>query len=105
VEDQQRIGLFIKQALIERSYVATWVRTCREASDALCESNPDAIILDLGLPDGDGLKLLQQWRRSGFGLGLAICRSIVNLHGGKMWAEAAPDSTGLRVVFTVPTTT
>jgi DNA-binding response OmpR family regulator len=66
VEDQHRIGLFIKQALQERSYVATWVRTCREASDALCESNPDAIILDLGLPDGDGLKLLQQWRKSGF---------------------------------------
>jgi len=26
----------------------------------------DAIVLDLGLPDGDGLELLRQWRRSGF---------------------------------------
>ena len=39
----------------------------------------------------------------GSGLGLAICRSIINLHGGNMWAEAAPESTGLRVVFTIPT--
>ena len=66
VEDQHRIGQFLKQALVERSYRVTWARTCLEASDALCESNPDAIILDIGLPDGDGLKLLQQWRRAGF---------------------------------------
>ena len=66
VEDQNRIGLFLKQALVERSYSVTWVRSCRDASDALCESNPDSVILDLGLPDGDGLKLLQQWRRAGF---------------------------------------
>ncbi len=52
--------------MLERAYAVTWVRSCREASDALCESNHDAIILDLGLPDGDGLKLLQQWRKSGF---------------------------------------
>jgi len=44
----------------------TWARSCGEASDALCESSHDAIILDLGLPDGDGLKLLQQWRKCGF---------------------------------------
>jgi len=44
----------------------TWARSCSEASDALCESSHDAIILDLGLPDGDGMKLLQQWRKSGF---------------------------------------
>jgi DNA-binding response OmpR family regulator len=60
VEDQHRIGTFLKQALLERAYAVTWVRTCQEASDALCESSHDAIILDLGLPDGDGLKLLQQ---------------------------------------------
>jgi DNA-binding response OmpR family regulator len=52
--------------LLERAYAVTWVRSCHEARDALCDSNHDAIILDLGLPDGDGLGLLQQWRKSGF---------------------------------------
>ncbi|HWJ36874.1 MAG TPA: response regulator transcription factor [Steroidobacteraceae bacterium] len=66
VEDQHRIGTFLKQALLERAYAVSWVRTCQEARDALCESHHDAIILDLGLPDGDGIELLRQWRKSGF---------------------------------------
>ncbi len=40
---------------------------------------------------------------NGSGLGLAICRSIVSLHGGQIWADASPESTGLRVIFTIPT--
>jgi len=39
---------------------------------------------------------------AGSGLGLAICRSIIALHGGRIWAEGAPESTGLCVVFTIP---
>jgi len=41
-------------------------------------------------------------KETGSGLGLAICRSIISLHGGHIWADAAPDSTGLRVIFTIP---
>ncbi len=66
VEDQRRLGQFLKKGLAEQTYTATWVRTCHEARDALCETNYDLIILDLGLPDGDGLTLLQEWRRGGF---------------------------------------
>ena len=66
VEDERRLGQFIKKGLTERSYTATWVPNCKEARDALCETGYDAIILDLGLPDGDGLDLLREWRRSGF---------------------------------------
>ena len=66
VEDQRRLGQFLKKGLSEQTYTVTWVQTCREARDALCETAYDVIILDLGLPDGDGLTLLQEWRRSGF---------------------------------------
>ncbi len=66
VEDQRRLGLFLKKSLSERSYTATWVQTCREARDALCETGYDVIVLDLSLPDGDGLELLREWRKSGF---------------------------------------
>ncbi|MGF6851475.1 response regulator [Paraburkholderia sp. CI3] len=66
VEDQRKLGQFLKQALTERSYTATWVATCAEARHALCETSYDVIVLDLGLPDGDGLDLLREWRSSGF---------------------------------------
>ena len=66
VEDERRLGQFIKKGLTERSYTVTWVPNCREARDALCETSYDVIILDLGLPDGDGLDLLREWRASGF---------------------------------------
>lgn len=66
VEDQRRLGQFLKKSLMEYSYTVTCVQTCREARDALCETCYDVILLDLTLPDGDGLALLQEWRRSGF---------------------------------------
>jgi DNA-binding response OmpR family regulator len=66
VEDQQRLAQLLKQGLTERSYTVGWARTCAEARDALCETSYDLIILDLGLPDGDGLDLLREWRKNGF---------------------------------------
>lgn len=66
VEDQQRLGLFLKNGLAEHAYTIRLVGSCHEARDALCETNYDVIILDLGLPDGDGLDMLREWRRSGF---------------------------------------
>ena len=66
VEDQRRLGQLLKKSLIERSYTVTWVQTGQEARDALCETSYDIIILDLTLPDCDGLVLLQEWRKSGF---------------------------------------
>jgi PAS domain S-box-containing protein len=41
-------------------------------------------------------------KREGMGMGLPISRSIIEAHGGKMWAENNPDS-GATFFFTVPT--
>ncbi|MDB5906443.1 MAG: Two-component system, OmpR family, copper resistance phosphate regulon response regulator CusR [Massilia sp.] len=66
VEDEVRLGRFLQQSLCEHSYTVELAGSCAEASDALCETSYDVIVLDLGLPDGDGLDLLRQWRKSGF---------------------------------------
>jgi DNA-binding response OmpR family regulator len=66
VEDQQKLALLLKQGLSEAGYTVAVAPTCAAARDQLAETAYDAIVLDLGLPDGDGLELLRQWRRSGF---------------------------------------
>jgi len=66
VEDQQRLGDFLRRGLSEHAYTVKWTRNCEQARDALAESSYDLIILDLGLPDGDGLDLLCKWRRNSF---------------------------------------
>jgi len=41
-------------------------------------------------------------KSSGMGMGLSICRSIIDAHGGRLWADAIePSGTVFR--FTVPT--
>lgn len=40
-------------------------------------------------------------KSSGLGMGLAICRSIVESHGGKLWAENGQPH-GARMLFTLP---
>ncbi len=66
VEDEARLGIFLRHALSEHAHTANWVQTCADAANALVETKYDLVVLDLNLPDGDGLDLVQEWRASGF---------------------------------------
>jgi two-component system sensor histidine kinase KdpD len=57
-----------------------------------------------GLPEGDLEQLFAKFHhgeRGGVGLGLAICRAIVKLHGGRIWAERLP-GVGTAFRFSLP---
>jgi DNA-binding response OmpR family regulator len=65
VEDEPRLIELLKSALERASFVVDAVDTVADAREAISHVAYDAAILDLGLPDGDGLKILGEIRRSG----------------------------------------
>ena len=62
VEDEKSIAHFISTVLNNNGYEAMRARTGQEALSMVSSHCPDLIILDLGLPDMDGMELLRQIR-------------------------------------------
>jgi signal transduction histidine kinase len=56
-----------------------------------------------GLPSEAAARIFEPFystRPGGIGMGLAICRTVVETHGGRIWTTAEPDGAGFH--FTVP---
>lgn len=66
VEDELGIQDFICRSLTEVGYNVDVASTSREAESRVLNQEYAALILDLGLPDGDGLDMLARCRRQGF---------------------------------------
>lgn len=65
VEDEARITEVLRIALGRAGFAIDAVTTVADARAAFPLVPYDAVILDLGLPDGDGLDLLTELRRAG----------------------------------------
>ena len=62
VEDEKSISRFISTILDNNGYEAVQARTGAEAQSMISSHCPDLVILDLGLPDMDGLEILRGLR-------------------------------------------
>ena len=60
VEDDERIGSTLLRALEGNGYDAQWVQRGDAAVEAATLARPDLVLLDLGLPDIDGLEVCRQ---------------------------------------------
>lgn len=62
VEDDKTIALGIEYSLQQEGYITCVCHTVEAATSILKTSSYDLIILDIGLPDGNGLELCQKIR-------------------------------------------
>lgn len=81
------------------------VQTQRNADGALQVSVSDS---GPGIPPADVPRLFEAFystKEDGMGMGLPICRSIIENHGGRIWAQPAAQDipvAGATIIFTLP---
>lgn len=64
VEDDRKVASVIGALLENNSYQIIYARSVREAEMLFLSHLPDAVILDLGLPDGDGGEVIDKIREA-----------------------------------------
>ena len=62
VEDDAKIGKTVAQALESNGYHVEWVTTGAAALDSVASDPPALVLLDLGLPDRDGIDVCTRLR-------------------------------------------
>lgn len=72
VEDDLLLGRALKASLEDVGHEVLWLRLARDAQARIGASYFDAALLDLGLPDLDGLDLLRNIRRGGNSIPIVI---------------------------------
>ncbi|GAB2627097.1 response regulator transcription factor [Belliella aquatica] len=60
VEDEKQLGIEIKDFLEREGYICNWSQNLKDASEKLAINPYDFVLLDLGLPDGNGLDLINE---------------------------------------------
>ena len=63
IEDERNICRFIETALASQAYKTVTASTAGEGLSVITSQCPDIILLDLGLPDMDGMEIIRKVRR------------------------------------------
>jgi two-component system KDP operon response regulator KdpE len=84
IDDEPQIRRFLRTSLAAEGYRVSEAANGRDGLTAVASIKPDLVVLDLGLPDMDGLELLSEIRRHS--LVPVVVLSIRNDDGGKVRA-------------------
>ncbi len=63
IEDDPHIGDGLYHGLAKHGFAVDWLKNGKHGRDALSNAPYDAVVLDLGLPDIDGMDILAGWRQ------------------------------------------
>jgi two-component system KDP operon response regulator KdpE len=62
IEDEAPIRRFLRASLVADGYRVLEAETVRDGMRVITQDHPDLVLLDLGLPDGDGVQIISQVR-------------------------------------------
>jgi len=68
VDDEENLTFFLKSALEQKDYEVETVHLLEDAKKSVSSKYPDLILLDLNLPDGNGLDLYRLIKKQGLGI-------------------------------------
>src|SRR3954451_21443569 len=91
IEDDIDIGNGVRIALADQGMTVVWVRRLADALASLEAIAHDIVLLDLGLPDGDGISLLQRLRRERKTLPVLILTARDSLSDKLLGLDAGAD--------------
>lgn len=63
VDDEPALQSMVGDILTQAGYETDSAMSCAQALERFCSASPDAVLLDVMLPDGDGFSLLGQLRK------------------------------------------
>jgi DNA-binding response OmpR family regulator len=72
IEDSARLSALIEKGLTKEGFAVDHVGTLAEASAAVSQTYFDVVIVDLGLPDGDGMMVVRRMRGQGLSTPILI---------------------------------
>lgn len=91
VEDDDMIGRGLQMALRQADFVIDWTRDGTSATGALRACAFDLVLLDLGLPERDGLDVLRELRRRGEHIPVIILTARDEIHHRVAGLDAGAD--------------